>query len=142
MILVTGASGRAGSEIVRALAARGVAVRAFVRDPGRAAFADGVQPVVGDLDDAASVRAALDGVEAVVLSGPDDPRRVAREAALIDAAVAVGVRRMVKLSALGAAPGSPVPFWDWHGRVEEHLRAAGSSWTILRPSFYMTNLQP
>ena len=50
------------------------------------------------------------------------------------------MRRVVKLSAVGAEPGSPVAFWDWHGQVEQHLRASGTGWVILRSSWYMSNL--
>jgi uncharacterized protein YbjT (DUF2867 family) len=46
----------------------------------------------------------------------------------------------VKLSTIGAAPGAPVAFWDWHGRVEEHLRSSGVPAVILQSSFYMSNL--
>jgi uncharacterized protein YbjT (DUF2867 family) len=52
----------------------------------------------------------------------------------------VGVRRLVKLSALGAEAGSPVAFWDWHARIERHLQASGVPWVVLRPRYYMTNL--
>ena len=142
MIVVTGATGQAGSEVVRALAARGERVRAFVRDPGpaRPKLGANVELAVGDLADPRSVRAALDGAGTLFLSCADDPRRVGWETSAIDAAVAAGVRRVVKLSAVGAAPGSPVAFWDWHGRVEEHLRASGTGWVILRSSWYMSNL--
>jgi uncharacterized protein YbjT (DUF2867 family) len=142
MIVVTGATGQAGSEVVRALAARGDRVRAFVRDPGvaRRKLGEGVELAVGDLADPRSVRAALDGAEALFLSCADDPRRVGWETSAIDAAVAAGVRRIVKLSAVGAEPGSPVAFWDWHGQVERHLRASGTGWVILRSSWYMSNL--
>jgi uncharacterized protein YbjT (DUF2867 family) len=142
MIVVTGATGQAGSEVVRALAARGDRVRAFVRDPGpaRRKLGEGVELAVGDLADPRSVRAALDGAEALFLSCADDPRRVGWETSAIDAAVAAGVRRIVKLSAVGAEPGSPVTFWDWHGQVERHLRASGTGWVILRSSWYMSNL--
>jgi uncharacterized protein YbjT (DUF2867 family) len=50
------------------------------------------------------------------------------------------VRRIVKLSAVGAAPESPVAFWDWHDRVERHLMASAVPGVILRSSFYMTNV--
>jgi uncharacterized protein YbjT (DUF2867 family) len=142
MIVVTGATGQAGSEVVRALAARGERVRAFVRDPGaaRRQLGANVELAVGDLADPRSVRAALDGADTLFLSCADDPRRVGWETGAIDAAVAAGVRRVVKLSAVGAEPGSPVAFWDWHGRVEEHLRASGTGWVILRSSWYMSNL--
>ena len=142
MILVTGATGKAGSQVVRALRERGAGVRAFVRDPekARALFDDGVELAAGDFADPASVRAALEGVEEVLLSCADDPRRVEWETSAIDAAAAAGVRRIVKLSTIGAEPGAPVAFWDWHGRVEEHLRASGLPAVILQSSFYMSNL--
>ena len=121
MIVVTGATGNAGSQVVRALAGRGERVRAFVRDPGRArqVLGEDAELAVGDFADAASVRAALEGADALLLSCADDPRRVGWETAAIDAAVAAGVRRIVKLSAAAAEPGSPVAFWDWHGQVEQ-----------------------
>jgi uncharacterized protein YbjT (DUF2867 family) len=142
MIVVTGATGNAGSEVVRALAARGERVRAFVRDPGRArqVLGEDAELAVGDFADAASVRAALEGADALLLSCADDPRRVGWETAAIDAAVAAGVRRIVKLSAAAAEPGSPVAFWDWHGQVDQYLRSCGTGWVILRANWYMSNL--
>jgi uncharacterized protein YbjT (DUF2867 family) len=142
MIVVTGATGQAGAEVTRALAARGDRVRAFVRDPGpaRRKLGENVELAVGDLANPRSVRAALDGADALFLSCADDPRRVGWEKGAIGAAVVAGVRRVVKLSAVGAEPGSPVAFWDWHGQVEQHLRASGTGWVILRSSWYMSNL--
>src|SRR4029077_7954280 len=114
----------------------------LVRDPGKAKdkLGENVELAVGDLADPRSVRAALDGAGALFLSCADDPRRVGWETSAIDAAVAAGVRRVVKLSAVGAGTGSPVAFWDWHGQVEQHLRASGTGWVILRSSWYMSNL--
>ena len=142
MIVVTGATGIAGSEVVRALTARGSRVRAFVRDPGKARhqLGENVELAAGDFADPPSVRAAFEGADALLLSCADDPRRVGWETAAIDAALAAGVRRVVKLSALTAETGSPVAFWDWHGQVEQHLRASGADWVILRSSWYMSNL--
>ena len=142
MIVVTGATGNAGSEVVRALAARGSRVRAFVRDPGKARdkLGENVGLAVGDFADTGSVCAALEGADALLLSCADDPRRVGWETAAIDAAAAAGVRRIVKLSAATAEPGSPVAFWDWHGQVEQYLRASGTGWVILRSGWYMSNL--
>jgi uncharacterized protein YbjT (DUF2867 family) len=142
MILVTGATGTAGSEVVRALELRGARVRAFVRDPERARdlFGDTVELAVGDFADPTSVRAALDGVDTVLLSCADDPRRVEWESGAIDAAAAAGVQRIVKLSTIGAAPAAPVAFWAWHGLVEEHLRESRVPTVVLRSSFYMSNL--
>ena len=142
MILVTGATGTTGSEVVRAFTARAGRVRAFVRDAEKAQrkLGPGVELAIGDFADLGSVRAALEGTNTLFLSCADDPRRVSWETAAIDAAVAAGVRRVVKLSTAAAAPGSPVAFWDWHGQVEQHLRSSGADWTILRPAYYLSNL--
>jgi uncharacterized protein YbjT (DUF2867 family) len=141
-ILVTGATGNVGSSLVAELADRGVAARAFVRDPDRAAAVLGpdVELAVGDFADPASIRAALDGVEVVFLACGNLPPQLDYETNVIDAAARAGVRRLVKLSALGAAPGSPVAFWDWHARIERHLEASGVPAVVLRPRYYMTNL--
>jgi uncharacterized protein YbjT (DUF2867 family) len=142
MILVTGATGTAGAHVVRALLERSQAVRALVRDPdkGSSLFGDAVELAVGDFAEPGSVRAALQGAEAVFLSCADDPRRVEWETGAIDAAADMGVRRIVKLSSIVAEPGAPVAFWDWHGRVEQHLRRSGVPAVYLRSSFYLSNL--
>ena len=142
MILVTGATGNAGSQVVRALLEHGREVRAFVRDPDKAhsLFGDAVELAIGDFADEPSVHGALDGADDVLLSCADDPRRGEWETSAIDAAAAAGVRRIVKLSTVAAEPGAPVAFWDWHGRVEQHLRASGVPAVILRSTFYMSNL--
>ena len=113
-----------------------------MRDPERARkqLGDAVDIAAGDFQDLTSLRAALDGVEQLVLSCADDPRRVAWETAAVDAAAAMDVRRIVKLSSIAAEPGAPVAFWDWHGRVEEHLRRSGLSAVVLRSSPYMSNV--
>ena len=141
-ILVTGATGNVGSRVVRELVVRGKDVRVYVRDAEKATamLGDGVEIAAGDFSDAASVRRAVEGVEAVFLSCANDPRQVEYETGVIDAARDAGVRRIVKLSALGAEAGSPVAFWDWHARIEDHLRASERPSVILRPGFLMTNL--
>lgn len=142
MILVTGATGNAGAEVVRALLEKGQPVRAFVRDPLKAErrFGAAAELAVGDFAEPDSVRAALDGVDSVFLSGADDPRRVGWEVDAIDMAAATGVRRIVKLSSIVAQPGAPVAFWDWHGQIEQHLRGSGVATTILRANAFMSNV--
>jgi uncharacterized protein YbjT (DUF2867 family) len=141
-VLVTGATGTVGRHLVAELRRRGTAVRALVRDPQRAAGILGpdVELAVGDFTDPASLRAALPGVDRVHLACANHPDQVAWETAMIDAAAAAGVGRIVKLSALDAGIGSPVAFADAHGRIERHLRASGVPHVLLRPTFAMTNL--
>lgn len=142
MILVTGATGNVGSAVVAELSANGVRVRALVRDEQRATerLGGAVELSVGDFEDPASVARALGGVEAVFLSSADQPNKVQHEIAVIDAAAAAGVRRIVKTSTVGAETGSPLPPFDWHGQIEDRLRASGIPSVVLHSFFYMTNL--
>ncbi len=141
-ILVTGATGSTGRHLVPLLRAAGAPVRAFVRDPGRAAEVLGpdVDLAVGDLGDPASLRAALAGVDRLHLGCGNHPEQARWEIAAIDAAAEAGVGRIVKLSALGAGVGSPVAFTDAHGRITEHLRTAGPAHVLLEPAYLMSNL--
>lgn len=141
-ILVTGATGNVGSQVVRELRTRGAPTRAFVRDPEKAGvmLGEDVEVAVGDFADAASIRRALDGVGTVFLTSGDGPQKVEHETAVIDAAAGAGVSRIVKLTTLGARAGSPLPPFDWHGRIEEHLAWSGVPAVILRSNFFMSNL--
>jgi uncharacterized protein YbjT (DUF2867 family) len=141
-VLVTGATGNVGSAVVAELTRRRAGVRAFVRDAAaaRALLGDDVELAVGELGDGESVARALDGVDRVFLACGNVPGQVEYETGVVDAAARAGVRRIVKLSAGGARAGSPLVFWDWHGRIEEHLAASGVPAVVLRPTSYMTNL--
>jgi uncharacterized protein YbjT (DUF2867 family) len=141
-ILVTGATGTVGSAVARELGERGLTVRAFVRDPDRAAAILGgdVELAVGDFDEPALIRRALDGVDGLFLACGNVPGQVRYETAAVDAAATAGVGRIVKLSASGAEVGSPLAFWDWQGRIEQHLAQSGFPAVVLRPASYMTNL--
>jgi uncharacterized protein YbjT (DUF2867 family) len=139
-ILVTGATGNVGAHVVRELQARAANVRALVRDPQKAMALGDVDLVVGDFEHPASLRSALAGVDRVYLTAADGPRKVAHEAALIDAAADAGVERIVKLSAMHADPASRLPAFRWHGEIEAHLLRSGVPSVVLRPAFFMTNM--
>ncbi|MFB9832431.1 SDR family oxidoreductase, partial [Actinoallomurus acaciae] len=130
MIVVTGATGNVGGELVRTLAAAGEQVRAVSRRP--AEFPDGVRHRAADLGDPASLREAFQRADALFLFvAGEDPQGILRVAA------EGGVRRVVLLSSLGAgtrpaAYAHPVSF-------EEAVRASGLEWTILRPGGFHTN---
>jgi NAD(P)H dehydrogenase (quinone) len=139
VILVTAATGQVGREVVRRLASAGP-VRAMVRDPAAAGDLAGAEIVVARFEDADALAAAMAGVETVFLAGRDSPGYVAQQERAIAAAAAVGVRHVVKLSALGARFGSPVELMRDHHAGEERLEASGMAWTFLRPHLYMQNL--
>lgn len=141
-ILVTGATGTVGSTLIPLLRGRGVDVRALVRDPDRAQriSAAGAHIVQGDFRNPASLRAALDGIDAVFLACANVPEQVEHECAVIDETERSGAQKIVKLSARGAAVNSPVAYWHWHAVIERHLQASTTPATVLQPGFLMTNL--
>lgn len=96
-ILVTGATGTIGSALIPLLRARGVDVRALVRNPDRAQriSAASTQIVKGDFSDRASLRAAVDGVDTVFLACGNVPERVEYECAVIDEADSAGAQGIV-----------------------------------------------
>lgn len=138
MLLVTGATGHVGRELVRELDARGAAFRVLVRDPARAAGLPGrAERVVGDLDRPATLGAAMDGVLRLFLLVPGIGIEHTEHA--VAAAQAAGVRHIVYLSSY-AVIGDPVPAMGrWHREREELIRASGIPATFLRPCGFMTN---
>ena len=143
MILVTGATGTNGAELVKLLSSRGVPLRALVRSRNRGtaiAALPGVESVVGDFDDPASLGRALAGVERAFLLTPSTDRAEAQQLAFVAAARGAGVRHVVKLSQFAADEGSPVRFLRYHAAVERAIRESGMAWTFLRPNLFMQGL--
>src|SRR5205814_347191 len=139
---ITGATGTVGSETVRQLAAAGATVRALARNPEKAKgmLGSGVEIAAGDLGDPASLEAALRGVERAFLLPPVDEHAVALQESFIAAARRTGTKQIVKLSALGAALDSPVPFLRQHAEGQKLLEASGIPFTELQPNSFMQNL--
>jgi uncharacterized protein YbjT (DUF2867 family) len=132
MILVTGATGNVGGEVVRELAARGAPVRALVRDGARGTLPEGVEPVSGDLDRPDTLAPALEGVRAVFLL-PGYP-------SVADLLAPAGVERVVLLSGASAEGGHRTDaVSSYMVASEAAVRGSGVAWTILRPSAFMTN---
>jgi uncharacterized protein YbjT (DUF2867 family) len=142
MILVTGATGTVGSEVVRQLVATGERPRALVRDPAtaRQRLGDQVEHVVGDLDRPQTIAAALAGVDRVFLLTTQSSRQPEWERAVIGAAARAGVGQLVKLSVFRANEQSPLQVARQHGQAERVLAQSGLAATILRPVFFMQNL--
>jgi uncharacterized protein YbjT (DUF2867 family) len=142
MILVTGAAGNSGSQIVRALSVSGVGCRALVRDIDKVGEIrlPKVEIVAGDLLDPASLDAAMKGVDKLMLIGPPVEKVAEMEAIAVAAAKRGGVKHIVNFSAMGVDMNPPVRFGKVHGESEKNIRASGLAWTFLRPSFFMQNL--
>jgi NAD(P)H dehydrogenase (quinone) len=141
---VTGATGPLGNLAVRALLARGVPatdVVAVVRTPERAADLAGLGVTVrrGDYSDPATLPGALAGVDALLLvSGNEVGRRAAQHGAVIEAAKAAGVDRIIYTS-LPRADVSANPLAPEHRATEELLRGSGLSHAVLRNNWYYEN---
>jgi uncharacterized protein YbjT (DUF2867 family) len=137
--LITGATGNVGSLVVERLIARGDRPRVFARDPEktRARYGDRVDVFLGDLADAATLKPALRGADAFLLvnSGPE---LSARDEAAARAAVAAGVKHLVKLSSYDAREQN-IGTGVWHAQGESAIRASGIPFTFVQPSGFMSN---
>jgi uncharacterized protein YbjT (DUF2867 family) len=139
MILVTGATGTVGRELVAELARRGAKVRALSRNPAAATFPAGVETVAADPGDPGTLGLALAGIERVFVL-TTGPARLDHETNLVAAARRAGAARLVKLSALtaeDATAGDTIT--GWHRAAERAVTGSGLSWTILRPGAFMSN---
>jgi uncharacterized protein YbjT (DUF2867 family) len=135
MILVTGATGNAGGEVVRALVEAGHQVRTLVRRLNQSVLPPGVEEVIGDLNRPETLSAALVGVHGVfLLSGYQDMP------GLLAQMRRAGVERVVLLS------GSSAPVGDMSNAITRYMvrseiavRESGVPWTILQPNSFMSN---
>lgn len=148
MILVTGAAGFAGSRIIARLAEQGAQPRALVRSSSQAAWLPtaGVEIVVGDTTEPASLGAAVAGVETIIhcafitanrKQGPDVnyyATNVMGTRNLLAAAHKAGVARVIELGGLGTHPGAPGSYMETRYEADEALKASGLAWSILGPS--------
>ncbi len=140
MLLVFGATGHIGSELVSLLSSKGVMAVAVTRNPEHIAPLPGIRWARADLSEPASLAplfADVDGMFLLTANGADLARL---QTNAIEAARRARVRRVVKLSALGASDHSHSPIARAHHEAEAALIASGLPWTILRPHVFMQNL--
>lgn len=139
VIVVTGATGNIGRCLVGRLLADGAAVRALTRDPARAALPAGAETVRADLTGTPDLAPLLAGADALFLNLAAGGEAVT---ALVDAAVAAGVRRIVLNSSM-AVTDTPADDSNhiarMHAALERTVRASGLEWTFVRGSNYSTN---
>jgi uncharacterized protein YbjT (DUF2867 family) len=134
MILVTGATGTIGSHVVRLLTERGTPFRAMYRKP--------VLPnaVRADFTNPTSLAKAVAGVDAVFLVTVPPTPSTDHDLALLDAAQAAGVTKIVKLSAIGSGePFNGAVVGAWHRAAEQAIEDSGLAWTVLRPTSFASN---
>jgi uncharacterized protein YbjT (DUF2867 family) len=142
MILVTGATGNIGREVVNLLLSGGEKVVAITRHPTTAALPDGAQVVGGDPSRPQTLTKALGGVEAILISprALGDATAGAATAELLALAVKQGAPRVVVLSAVTVEYGGGYQrFAAAFKAVEDAARASGLPWTILRSTDYASN---
>jgi len=138
-ILVTGATGTVGHQVVEQLVRRGADVRALVRDPSKADFPAGVAVAQGDLLDVDSLRNAVSGVSTLFLLNAVVPDEFTQALVALGVAREAGIKRIVYLSVIHSDIYVNVPHFAGKFGVERMIEQMGLTATILRPAYFMNN---
>jgi uncharacterized protein YbjT (DUF2867 family) len=142
-VLIVGATGSIGRLATAESVRRGYTTRALVRDLGRARGLDGAELVVGDLTDASTLEAAVDGIDAVVFThgshGGEGPAEAVDYGAVRNVLTALDGRpvRIALMTSIGVTVHSGAH--DWKRRGERLVRASGNGYTIVRPGWFDYN---
>ncbi|AJY46522.1 SDR family oxidoreductase [Martelella endophytica] len=138
-ILVTGATGNIGNQVVQHLVSQGADVKALVRDPSKAEFPAGVDVVQGDFLNVDSLRSAFDGVSTLFLLNAVVPDEFTQALIALNVARAAGIERIVYLSVIHPDVYVNVPHFAGKFAVERMIEQMGMSATILRPAYFIQN---
>jgi uncharacterized protein YbjT (DUF2867 family) len=138
-ILVTGATGTVGRNVVEQLVKRGANVRALVRNPAKVNFPAGVDVAKGDLLDVDSLRSAFSDVSTLFLLNAVVPDELTQALIALNLAREAGVERLVYLSVIHSDVYVNVPHFAGKFGVERMIEAMGFKATILRPAYFMNN---
>ena len=138
-ILVTGATGRVGRQVVDQLVQRGAAMRVLTRDPAKTSFPAGVEVVQGDLLDLDAMRTAFSGVRTLFLLNAVTGDEFTQAILTLNLAREAGVERVVYLSVIHADRFVNVPHFAVKYGAERMLQQMGFSATILRPTYFIDN---
>ncbi|UWM76496.1 NmrA/HSCARG family protein [Rhizobium sp. WSM4643] len=138
-ILVTGATGNVGRQVVEHLVKHGADVRALVRDPSKADFPAGVSVVQGEFLDVDSLRNAMSGVSTLFLLSAVVPDEFTQALIALNVARSAGIERIVYLSVIHADLYVNVPHFAGKFGVERMIEQMGLKATILRPAYFIQN---
>jgi uncharacterized protein YbjT (DUF2867 family) len=138
-ILVTGATGNIGSQVIQHLVDRGADVRALVRDPSKANFPASVAVVKGDFLDVDSLRTAFDGVSTQFLLNAVVSDEFTQALIALNVARSAGIERIVYLSVIHPDVYVNVPHFAGKFGVERMIEQMGLNATILRPAYFIQN---
>jgi uncharacterized protein YbjT (DUF2867 family) len=138
-ILVTGATGTVGGQVIEQLTKRGANVRALVRDPSKANFPAGVEVVQGDLLDVDSLRSAFSGVSTLFLLNAVVADEYTQALIALNIACEAGIERIVYLSVIHSDRYVNVPHFAGKYGVERMIEQMGLNATILRPAYFISN---
>jgi uncharacterized protein YbjT (DUF2867 family) len=141
MILITGATGNIGTELVKLLASKGSSLRVVSRDEKKVAHLDPqIERIIGDLHEPSVVQRALQGIDKLfmipVLLDPDHES----DRLLIDEAKRAGVGHIVMVSSGVVRLGDKNPIGILHRQKEVFIEETGIPWTFLRPGGFMSNV--
>lgn len=138
-ILVTGATGNVGSQVIQYLVSHGADVRALVRDASKASFPAGVAVAQGDFLDVDSLRRAFDGVSTLFLLNAVVPDEFTQALIALNLARSAGIDRIVYLSVIHPDVYVNVPHFAGKFGVERMIEQMGIRATILRPAYFFQN---
>ena len=137
VLAVTGATGVVGGGVAHGLAGAGLTQRLLVRSPDRTPTLPGAEILLASYAGADAARSALTGVDTLfMVSGAEDPNRLADHLTFVDAAAAAGVHRIVYTSFFGANAESTFLLGRDHWHTEQHIRQSGMAFTFLRDNLY------
>lgn len=142
-ILITGATGNVGTQLVKKLVASNTPFKALVRTGDSSTLLKSLPQatiVTGDLSDPATLSNALQGIDKAFLLTNSSEQAESLQMNFVTAAHQAGVKHIVKLSQFAAEKHSPVRFLRYHAAVEAYIQSLGFNYTFLRPNLYMQGL--
>src|SRR5271170_4393858 len=140
MILITGATGNIGRELVKQLSEKGVALRVVTRDESKVKHLDpSIERVIGDFGDEKIAERAVQGVDHIFLFPLITEQNHRSNTTLLEKAKKAGVKQVVMLSSMGADSTILSKIGEIHRTKEVLVEESGIPWTFVRPGAFMTN---